>query len=95
MYKVLSLDYMRENSLDGNWFDYMTESVIIINILLLMKAFYNKTSFVMLNNTINMMFNMKNPFATDNIHMRFVRKQYPSSIMHKSKKFISHNTVSF
>jgi hypothetical protein len=86
---------MRENSLDGNWVDYMTESVIIINILLLMKTFYNKTSFVMLNNTINMMFNMKNPFAIDNIHMRFVRKQYPSSIMHKNKKFISHNTVPF
>jgi len=86
---------MRENSLDGNLFDYMTESVIIINILLLMKAFYNKTSFITLNNTINMMFNMKNPFATDNIHMRFVRKQYPSSIMHKNKKFTSHNIVPF
>lgn len=42
MYRVLSLDYMRENSLDGNWFDYRTESAIIINILLLMKAFTTK-----------------------------------------------------
>lgn len=55
----------------------------------------NKAGFVTLNRSINASFNSKNPFESNEIHVRLGINERPSSIMHKSSEFLIHSMALF
>lgn len=63
---------MRDSNRKGNancsGFDHGAKSFMKVKTVLLVKAFGNEASFVVLNSSIRFMFNMKYPFTTDNVH---------------------------
>lgn len=57
----------REEETNGDWFYNWTESFKVVDIRALMKPFGKKTSFVFLNGVLEVVFNTKHPFTTNNI----------------------------
>lgn len=76
-----------ESNEDRGWFDNQTESITTNDAHLLSLAISNKTYFVLLNNTIKVLFMRKNPHTTNNINISKTRHQLPRLILISTSYF--------
>lgn len=51
--------------MDNDEFGYRAKSFFVVNALMLRKTLCNKSSFIMLDGTIGVIFNLEDPFATN------------------------------
>ena len=59
----LAIECNAKHSTDGDEIYHMTESLLKINVRLLVKAFLNKESFIPCNRAIRILFDVKHPFV--------------------------------
>jgi hypothetical protein len=82
-----------ENQPNSGLLNNMTKSLRIINTFLLIKAFSNQPSFVVLNVATYMTLDLVHPTTTNNIHQMMKRNQRSSVIRTQCLNFIFHSTV--
>jgi len=76
----ISRNRNRENQSDGGLLNNWTEGFRIINAFLLGKTSSNKARFIVLNTTINMMFDLIHPSTANNVYRRMKGNKRPSAI---------------
>ena len=63
----LTIECNAKHSTNGDGIYHGTESLMKVNARLLVKAFSNKTSFILCNRVVGILFNTKHPFVAHNI----------------------------
>jgi len=80
-----------QNCPDCSWFNNRTESLIIVNAMLLRKSPNHPTSFVTSKRTIRMILMLENPLSCHDISTRRPRNKTPSTIVNQGLKLICHS----
>lgn len=66
------------------------KSILVVKSMTLFKPFHNQTCLLLLNGTIRMFLDSKNPFAINNINTRRRRYHTPSFVVKKSMILLFH-----
>jgi len=91
MNRPMTRGYNTQNYTDYSWFNNRTESLIIVNAMLLRKSPNHPTSFVTSKRTIKMILMLENPLSCHDISTRRPRNKTPSTIVNQGLKLICHS----
>ena len=86
----LVMECNAEHSTNGDGIDHGTESLIKINTRLLVKALSNKSSFILSNKAIRILFDAKNPFVGHYVLPRAQGNKRPSAVLNESIILVLH-----
>jgi hypothetical protein len=75
------------------WFHHGTEGVPIINVVLLREAASNKTSFILVNGAIRMVFGLEDPLVADQVDITRPRHQSPGAGLTESRELSRHGIM--
>ena len=91
----LAMEYNAKNSTDSDGIYHETESLMKVNTRLLMKAFSNRSSFILCSRAIWILFDTKHPFFAHYIQPRAWGNKRLSTVPDESIIFFLHNLNPF
>ena len=87
----IAMECNAKNSTENDGIDHGTESLVKVNIRLLVKAFSNKPSFIPCSRVIGILFDAKHPFVTHYVLPQARENKRPSTIPDESIIFFLHS----
>ena len=81
---LLAMECNTEHNMDGGGICHRTKSLVKINNRLLVKAFCNKSSFILSNKAIRILFNVKTPFVAHHVLPHAQGNERPSVVSNES-----------